>query len=210
MMRALLLSSVFLAALPAQVTVTVPNAPVSNVDRPFPGGIGRYQQWFSSFSLQGGIAEPMRFEMVEFLAGTFNTSIAAQVDCELRIGHGKFSGLLGTFDSNWDEPPIIVSPRAWVPVVATTSGQPAVTMPFATRFTWDRLRPVVIEIRIWGNNLGNAPFNYNFRGALASNQTMRVYGGGSAGAPSGTVLTGDGMTARFTARPGVVLPLGTG
>lgn len=212
MMRSLLPSFLLLASLPAQlVTATVPVAPVTNVDRPFPGGLGRYQQWFSAASLQSFITQPMRFQLVEFLAGTTNTSQAAQIDCELLIGHGKFSGVIGTFASNWDSPPIIAAPRAWVQLAAGPSGAPVISMPFASMFTWDRVRPVLIEIRIYGNSLNNQPFTYNFRGTTSSiGQTSRVYFGGQPGAPTGTVLQGVGMTARFTARPGMVLQQGNG
>ena len=212
MMRALLLSSLLVAPVFAQsVTFSVPNAPVANVDRPFATGIGRYQQWFSAGSLQNSVLEPMRFELVEFLAGTFNSSTAAIIDCELLIGHGKFSGLLGTFDNNWDDTPIVAFPRAFVPLAAAAPGQPAIVFPFATRFTWDRTRPVLIEIRVHGNNQGNTPFVYNFRGTTQGVlNTKRLYFGGSVGAATGTVDQNVGMTARFTARPGVVLPFGTG
>jgi hypothetical protein len=72
---------------------------------------------------------------------------------------------------------------------------------------------VLLEVRIYGNSLGSQPFNYNFRGTTGSrsNITSRVYAGGSApGATSGSVQNGFGMITRFTARPGVVLNVGTG
>ncbi len=212
MMRTLLPSFLLVAALPAQlITATVPVAPIGNVDRPFPGGIGRYQQWFQAASLQTPIPEPMRFQQVEFFAGSSSTSTAATIDCELLIGHGKFSGLIGTFDSNWDAPPVIACPRAFVPLLAGAPGAPVVTMSFTNLFTWDRVRPVLIEIRIYGNSLNNQPFIYNFRGTNnGSILTRRVYQAGQPGAPSGQVQGGVGMIARFTARPGMVLPQGIG
>ena len=209
MMRAILLASLLAAVVPAQTQVTAPNIPVGqNVDRPFPGGIGRYQQWFAPNLFTGTILEPMRFEQIEFFGGSSQTSTAAQIDCELLIGHGKFSGVSGSFDSNWDTAPIVAKARAMVQLNATGAGGVAMTFPFTNKFTWDRVRPILIEVRVHGNSLSNQPFNYNFRGALASTGTARVYAGGSVGATSGTPLTGVGMVARFQARPGVVIGFG--
>ncbi len=85
------------------------------------------------------------------------------------------------------------------------------TIPFTTRFTWDRVRPVLLEVRVFGNNQGNQPFNYNFRGHTALlGTTSRVYGAGSPQLSTGTVTQGMGMVTRFTARSGVTLPFGTG
>lgn len=214
MLRTLLLSSLlFSSLLPAQqVTVTVPNIPgVVNVDRPFPGGIGRYQQWFSAASLQAAIGEPMRLERLEFFAGLAPTSQAAQIDCEFLMGHGKFSGVTGTFDANWDSPPVVVKPRALVQLNAGATGAVVMTVPLTTLFTWDRVRPVLLEIRVHGNSLGNQPFAYNFRGSTTSTGvTSRVYAAGSPGVTQGTVLQGVGMMTRFTARPGAVLSFGAG
>jgi hypothetical protein len=212
MKHALSLFSALAAVLPAQTQVTVPNvAGIVNVDRPFAGGIGRYQQWYSTAALQAGIPEPMRIEQLEFFAGSTPTSQAAQIDCEILMGHGKASGVTGAFDSNWDSPPIIVKTRAMVPLIAGTVGQVVLTLPFTTRFTWDRARPILLEIKVHGNSLGSQPFAYNFRGSTTSiGTTSRVYQSGTVGAPTGTVLQGVGMLTRFSARPGVVLPFGTG
>lgn len=216
MKNALLLLSLLvsgLTELSAQnVQVTVPNAPAVNVDRPFPGGIGRYQQWFSAASLQAMLAEPMRLIQVDFFAGTSLTSQAAQIDCEFLMGYGNFGGLTGTFNNNMVPGTVVtVKSRGMVQLNAGGSGAVVMTVPFTTQFTWDRFRPVVLEVRIYGNSLGNQPFNYNFRGTTGSqNITSRVYAGGSALAPSGSVQNGFGMITRFTARPGVVLDVGTG
>jgi hypothetical protein len=212
MKPALLLSFVFAASLSAQVQVTSPNILGNvNVDRPFPGGIGRYQQWYSAASLQNVILEPMRIEQVEFFAGTPPTSQAAQIDCDVLMAHGKFSGVTGAFDSNYDSAPIVVKTRAMVPLAAGATGQVVVTLPFTTRFTWDRTRPLLLEIRIYGNSLANQPFPYNFRGSTTSiGTTSRVYQAGSVGATTGQSQQGMGMVTRFTARPGAVLEYGAG
>ncbi|MFY9341524.1 MAG: hypothetical protein WAT39_03480 [Planctomycetota bacterium] len=200
-------------ALPAQqAQVIVPNiAGLVNVDRPFAGGIGRYQQWFQVAALQAagaGIALPMRIELLEFFAGSPPTSQAAQIDCEIWMGHGN--GVLGSaFDSNYSSPPILVKTRALVPLIAGGVGAVVLTLPFTTRFTWDSVRPIVLEVRVFGNSLGSAPFNYNFRGSTTSlGVTSRVYQAGSAVAVSGTVTGGMGMMTRFTARPGAVVSFG--
>ncbi len=213
MKLALLLCSTLAAGLSAQtVTVNSPNIPGTvSVDRPFAGGIGRYQQWYSAQSLQGAIQQPMRIQQLEFFAGLPPSSQAAQIDCEILMAHGKFSGVTGAFDSNYDSAPIVVKPRALVPLIAGGIGQVVVTLPFSTQFTWDRTRPVLLEIRVYGNSLGNQPFVYNFRGSTTSTGvTSRVYQGGSANATNGVVLQGVGMVTRFTARPGVVLSYGAG
>ena len=217
MKRALLSLSLFAAAVSAQAvptTATVPNVLATvNVDRPFSGGIGRYQQWYSAASLQASISEPMRINRLEFFAGLPPTSIAATIDCEILMGHGKFSGVLGSFDSNWDTPGgfLIVRSRTNVPLVAATTGSVCMDIPLPTQFTWDRTRPLLIEIRVYGNSQGNNPFNYNFRGSTTSIGTIsRVYAGGSVGATNGVAQQGVGMVTRFSARPGINLTYGTG
>ena len=70
-MRLLSIALLFSAvAVAQQVQVTAPSILVANVDRPFAGGIGRYQQWYAPASLQGAVLEPMRLEQLEFFAGT--------------------------------------------------------------------------------------------------------------------------------------------
>ncbi len=213
MMRALLLLSCVAAPVAAQgVTVDVPNIlAFVNVDRPFPGGIGRYQQWYNINGFAGAITEPMRFEQIEFFAGTQPTSQAAQINCEVLMGHGRLSGVTGSFDSNWSSPPVTVKSTGNVALNAAGPGQVCMTIPFTTQFTWDRARPVLIEIRVYGNSLQNQPFLYNFRGTTQSQgTTSRVYAAGSTGAVTGSVLQGAGMVTRFQARPGVVLEYGSG
>ncbi|HEX6810362.1 MAG TPA: hypothetical protein VF384_01950 [Planctomycetota bacterium] len=212
-MRAALLLSSLLAALPAQaVVVTVPNllGPV-NVDRPWAGGIGRYQQWFSATSLQTAVTEPMRLERIEFLAGSSPTSQPAQINCEILISHGLFSGVTGNFNTNYADTPVVVKPTGNVGLVAGPAGSVVISIPFLTKFTWDRVRPLLVEIRIFSNSLGSQPFAYNFRGAAGVLNTIsRVYAPNSAGATTGTVTQGLGMDIRFHFRPGVLLPFGTG
>jgi hypothetical protein len=205
---ALLFSAVAVAQ---QVQVTAPNILVANVDRPFAGGIGRYQQWYAPASLQGAVLEPMRLEQLEFFAGTTPTAQIAQVDCEILMAHGKPFGLVGQFNSNYDSPPVLVKPRALVQLNAGTSGQVVMTIPFTTRFTWDRTRPLLLEVRVHGNNLSNQPFPYNFRGTTSAiGTTSRLYATGSVGAASGTTQPGVGMQTRFSFRPGAVVEFGAG
>lgn len=199
------------AAALAQVTATVPNvATPQNVDRPWAGGVGRYQQLFSAASLQASIPEPMRIFQAEFFAGSSLTSIPATISCEVLMAHGN-TFLTGQFDNNYASPPVVVWPLQNVQLVAGAAGAVVLTIPFSTMFTWDRQRPVLLEIRIHGNSLGNQPFLYNFRGTTtAGGATSRVYQSGSPGAATGTWQAGIGMVVRFTARPGVVLDFGTG
>lgn len=213
-MRAFLLSCFFVASATAQLTtVTVPNLPAPvNIDRPFAGGVGRYQQWYNTNGFNA-ITEPMRFDLIEFLSGT-NNGAAPQpvtINCEVLMGHGKFSGVFGTFDSNWDSPPIIVAPMANRNLTVTPTGTPCMTIPFTNQFTWDRFRPILIEIRIFGNNQGNQPFLFNTQGTTASlGLTSRVYAAGNSGAGSGAVQQGVGMITRMRARQGAMLEYGTG
>jgi hypothetical protein len=220
MKRALFLSlSLLVATLPAQFSATLPVIPSTtnvNVAPPFPAGAGRYQQWYSAVSLQQFITEPARINRLEFFAGTQPTSQAALIDCEIFLGHGRAQGLLGTFDSNWDDPAnpyVVVRPRANVSLVATTAGSVCIDVPIVpgSQFTWDGVRPVVMEVRVYGNSVGGgAPFNYNFRGTTSSFGVSRVYAAGSALAQNGSSLVNTGMITRFSARPGVNLSYGTG
>jgi hypothetical protein len=213
-MRALLLTCLFTVTAAAQtVTVNVPNLPGPvNVDRPFGGGIGRYQQWYNINGF-GAITEPMRFDRLEFLTGTNNGSAPQPVtlNCEVLMGHGKFSGVFGSFDGNWDSPPIVVGALANRSLTLTGTGQPCLTVPFTSQFTWDKVRPILVEIRIFGNNQSNLPFLFNCQGTTSSlGLTTRVYAAGNAGATSGTVQQGVGMITRMRARPGMMLEFGTG
>lgn len=212
MIRAILpLLLVAASAAAQQVQVTAPNVLVANVDRPFAGGVGRYQQWYAPASLQGAVQQPMRLEQLEFFAGTAPTSQPAQIDCEILIAHGRAFGVTGQFDSNYDGPPVLVKPRAFVPLAAGASGQVVLTVPFTTRFHWDRTRPLLLEVRVHGNNLGGQPFPYNFRGTTtATGTTSRVYATGTVGAANGTVQAGVGMSTRFTFRPGAFVDFGEG
>ena len=212
-MKPALLAFVFAAGLSAQqVQVTSPNVLANiSVDRPFAGGIGRYQQWYSAGSLAGGFPEPVRINRMEFFAGLAPTSQAVQIDCEVWLGHGKLPGVTGAFDNNWDAPPTLVKPRAFVQLSAGTLGQVVLTLPLTTEFTWDGARPLLLEVRIHGNTNNNQPFVYNFRGSATSiGVTSRVYAAGSVGAPNGAVLAGVGMVTRFTARRGAMVPYGAG
>lgn len=196
----------------AQTLATVPN-PVSpqNVDRPFPGGLGRYQQWYSLTALQQAIPEPMRFDQIEFFAGSSLSSNATTIDMEVLVGHGNSFGVTGVYDSNFASPPVLVLPRQNVQLLAGGPGAVVMTIPFATRFTWDRARPVVVEIRIYGNSRNNQPFAYNLRGSTAGlGTTTRVYQSGSPGVTSGLVQQGVGLVTRFRARAGATLEYGTG
>ena len=215
MKRALLLLSVLGAAVSAQTTVTTPTvaSPIA-VDKPFPSGPSRYQQWYSATSMQGVILEPMRFEKVEFFAGPPLATQAALIDCELWLGHGLSFGVTSTFANNFASPPVQVKTRANVALSAAPQGQVCITLPFTTQFTWDRVRPLLLEIRIYGNSLSSQPFLYNFNGTTQGvGSTMRVFAGaaqGGAGAVSGTVQQNWGMISRFTARPGMNLAFGAG
>lgn len=213
MKRALLSSFVLAVGLTAQsVQVTSPPlAGATNVDRPFPGGIGRYQQWYSAASLQSVILEPRRIEQLEFFAGNSPTAWTGTINCEILLGHGRLSGVTGTFANNWDDTPVVVKPMGNVTLNVGVLGQVCMTVPLPTRFTWDRARPILMEIRVAGNSNNNQPFNYNFRGHTALlGTTSRVYFGGTVQNPTGTVTQGMGMVTRFTARPGAVLDFGTG
>jgi len=211
MMRALLLLLATTPALAQSVAVTVPNAAAVNIDRPWAGGIGRYQQWFSAASLQGTILEPMRIEQVQFFAGLSTSAISTTINCEILLGHGFASGVTGQFASNFASPPVMVLPLQNVTLSAGAPGAVVMTIPFTTKFTWDRVRPLLMEIRIHGNGQNNQPFLYNHRGvSAAGGATTRVYQAGSVTANLGTVSPGVGLIARFTARPGVLLDFGSG
>lgn len=213
-MRAFLLTCFFVATAAAQTTtVDVPSLPAPvNVDRPFAGGVGRYQQWYNTNGFNA-ITEPMRFDQIEFLSGTGNgvTPQPLTVNCEVLMGHGKFSGVFGVFDNNWDSPPTVVAPMGNRNITVTPAGQVCMTIPFTTQFTWDRFHPILVEIRIFGNNQGSQPFLFNTQGTTSSlGLTSRVYAAGNSGATSGQVQQGVGMVTRMRARQGAMLEYGTG
>jgi hypothetical protein len=212
-MRALLLLSFLCVAVDAQTQVTSPVLPAPvNVDRPFAGGVGRYQQWFNVNQFTA-ITEPMRFEQLEFFAGSGNGASPQplSVNCEILMGHGKFSSVFGNFDNNWYEPPVMVAPLATQTIQNVPAGQVCMTVPFTNLFTWDQVHPILIEIRVYGNNQGNLPFLFNTQGTTFSiGTTSRVYAGGNANASSGAVSQGVGMITRFQARPGMMLDFGAG
>lgn len=206
---ALLLSLVPLAA---QTLATVPD-PLSpqNIDRPFPGGIGRYQQWYSANALRALLPEPMRIDQLEFFAGSTNSSNATTLDMEVLIGHGNAFGVSGQFGSNFATGPLVAAPRQNLNLLAGAPGAVVLTVPFSTQFTWDNVRPILIEIRIYGNSRSSQPFSYNLRGTTAMiGTTTRVYQAGSAGATTGLVQQGIGLTTRFRARQGAVMEYGIG
>ena len=204
----------FLASMAsAQTTITAPTAPSpSNVDRPFAGGVGRYQQWYSASSLQsGGFGTPVRLTQLEFLAGTTQTSTAYVIDMEVSLAHGKSIGLGGSLNVNYDDTPLIVLPRQNVQLLAGAPTSVVMTIPFTNQFTWDFTRPIVVDIKIFGNSNNNQPFLYNNLGTLSSfGQTARCYATNNPSATIGTVQQSIGMITRFTGRDGVVLYYGAG
>jgi len=212
-MRVFLLTCFLAVTAAAQTQVTTPNLPAPvNVDRPFAGGIGRYQQWFN-LNQFNAITEPMRFEQIEFFAGTGNGASPQPltVNCEILMGHGKFSAVFGNFDNNWHEPPVMVAPLQTRNIFNVPAGQVCMNVQFTNLFTWDRVHPILFEIRIYGNNQANLPFLFNTQGTTFSvGTTSRVYAAGNALANSGQVQQGVGMVTRFQARPGMMMEFGQG
>ncbi len=211
MMRALFSLCLVAASAFAQTTVLVPPGSLGNVNLPWAAGIGRYQQWYSAPSMQGDILEPMRITRAEFFAGSISTSNATTISCEVLMGHGFGQGLTATFDNNYATAPVVVAPLQTINLAAGAQGSTVINIPFTTLFTWDRVRPLVLEIRVHGNGFSNQSFLYNFNGVLtATAATQRVYQSGSVGAATGLWQQGVGLKTRFHARPGVMLDFGTG
>jgi hypothetical protein len=209
----LLVASLAAAATAQSTTFTLPSTlPLpQNTNVPFSAGIGRYQQWHPATEIATALSEPMRFERLEFLAGQGQTTLATTIDAEVALAHGFASGLTGSFAFNFAAPPVTVFPRAPLALSAGAPGAVVLTVPFATRFTWDGVSPIVIDVRIWGNGRGNQAFAYDFRGTAQGGFVLtRCYQGGNANATSGVSQQGQGLYARFTARPGITLPYGTG
>ncbi|MBL8723352.1 MAG: hypothetical protein JNK49_04865 [Planctomycetes bacterium] len=207
------LFAVLLLAIPAVAQLTVitpdPSGPL-NLDRPFPGGTGRYQQWYSANELAAGFGSPVRIERLEFFAGS-NAQNATTIDMEVTMAHGPALGLGSTFAANFLSPPVVVWPRGNLQLTAGAAGSVVLTVPFSTRFTWDRTRPVVVDIKIFGNSRNGQPFTYDFQGtASGQGSTGRNYVQGSPSATTGTVQVGWGLRTRITARPGVVVDFGFG
>jgi hypothetical protein len=210
-MRFLLAVALFAVPAAAQMLAITPNpASPQNLDRPFPGGIGRYQQWYSAAELSAAFTTPVRIEQIEFFAGSSATN-ATTIDMEVTMAHAPSLGLASAFQSNYLSNPVLVWPRGNVQLTAGAPGAVVMTIPFSTRFTWDHSRPVVVEIKIFGNSRNNQPFTYDLRGTATSiGITGRNYIAGNASATNGTVQPGWGLRTRFTARPGVVVDFGAG
>ncbi|MCA8976141.1 MAG: hypothetical protein KDC98_15575 [Planctomycetes bacterium] len=199
------------SALSAQTLVTAPSSPTSNVNRPFGGGTGRYQQWYSASSLTSGFTTPVRIDQMAFMAGSTQSSNATMIDMEVAIGYGNALGLAGVFDQNFTEPPQIVAPRQNIQLAAGGPGTIVMTIPFTSQFTWDRTRSLVVDIRIFGNSRSNQPFAYNNLGTVAGIlQTSRNYFAGNPAATTGQVQANIGMITQFRGRSGVILEYGTG
>src|SRR5687767_1707132 len=97
------------AALAQNVAATLPSiGSLTNLDRPFPGGIGRYQQWYAAQDMVAGFVGPVRLERVEFFAGSSLSANATTIDMEVSVCHGVPSGLTGLFDFNYAETPQVV------------------------------------------------------------------------------------------------------
>lgn len=194
-------------------TFTLPTAtPATSNNLPFGGGIAHYQQWYSAAEVQSGVTGPKRLVQLDFLSNG-GTQVATTLDLEVAVGHGFASGPSGIFASSFAEPPLIVLPRRTVNLVTAAAGAPAVTLPFATQFTWDGTSPLVVDIRIFGNGRANQTFTYDLRAAVgtALGKTTRLYALGNASATTATIVQpGWGLFTRFTMRDGVNLPFGAG
>jgi len=214
-MRLHLLTSLLLATVAtAQTLVTAPTAsPAANLDKPFAGGLGRYQQWYSAASLLGttGFQGPVRIDQLEFFAGSVNSSNATTIDMEVSLAHGSGLGLTGTFANNYNDTPVVVLPRQNVQLLTGGAGAVVMTIPLTVQWTWDATRPIVLEIKIFGNSRSNQSFVYNNLGTTSGiTNARRLYQAGNPSAATGTVQTNYGMTTRFRGRSGIVLPYGTG
>ncbi|MBK8099936.1 MAG: hypothetical protein IPK26_22770 [Planctomycetes bacterium] len=208
-----LLALLCTAAVAVAQTVTIPtNVLLADLDRPFPGGIGRYQQWYAQPPLLAGLGVPVRLERAEFFAGATQTSNTAALDMEVSMAHSFGSGMTGAFNLNYADSPVIVVPRRTINLAARAAGQVAIDLQFTNRFTWDGQRPIVIDIKIFGNGRpANAPFTYNFRGSQSAFGLIeRAYQGGNANAASGQHQAAWGLLTRFSGRPGVNIDYGAG
>jgi hypothetical protein len=212
-MRTLPLLALLVAVPAVAQTVTIPTGvQTSDLDRPFPGGIGRYQQWYAPGPLVTGLLGPVRIERAQFFSGSTQTSNTAALDMEVSMAHSFVSGATGAFDFNYADSPVIVVPRRTINLAATTPGAVAIDLQFTNRFTWDGVRPIVIDIKIFGNGRpANAPFTYNFRGTVVGNNLVqRAYQAGNANAQNGQHQANYGLVTRFSARPGVNIDYGQG
>jgi hypothetical protein len=128
------------------------------------------------------------------------------------MAHAPPLGLGGIFDGNFMTPPVTVVPRRMVNLTTGGPGAQVVVLPFNNLFTWDGVNAVVVEVRVWGNGRANQPFPYDFLAtSTALGKIDRAYALGSASAQFATaVQQGWGLSARFTVRPGAMLPFGAG
>ncbi len=212
------LAAAGVAAQNANFTLPTPPVVAGNNNLPFAGGIVRYQQWYSAAEvvtrlngLTPPLAGPLRFLQCDFLAGS-GQQTATTLDLDVRMAHGPSQGLSGSFD--FDMPtPLVVVPRAVRNLVTGPTGSVVLPLPFTTQFTWDGVRPVILEVRVYGNGRGSQAFPYDFQAATGSafGKLTRAYFVGNANAQFATsVQTGWGLFTRFVVRPGAMVPFGAG
>lgn len=206
-----LLLAISVAAQASTFQLPPVGTPVNNSNLPFSAGIGHYQQWHSAFSVQGQLTEPARFTQMEFFAGTQQNNLTTTIDLEVRVGHGSISGMTGLFSMNFVDTPVTVFPRANVTLSAANAGQVCLTIPFTSQFTWDGQRALVWDVRVFGNGQGNVLFNYFLQATpIGGFGLSRLYTGGNASAPAGTVQPSQGLMTQFTTRSGTVVNFGGG
>jgi hypothetical protein len=212
-MRNLAILALLATPAAAQLTFTLPgNVLQTNNNLPFAGGIGRYQQWFRGSDLAANATQPMRMTQIDFLRGSGSQQVATTLDLEVAVGHSFQFGPNGLFDQNFVGPRLVVVPRRTVMLGTGNPGSVVLSFPFVTPFTWDGQSPVIIDVKVFGNGQGNQVFNYDF---LSTSQGLgavtRLYALGNANATAATTVQSNwGLFARFTMRPGVNLPFGSG
>ncbi len=211
-MRTLAILAAFVAPLACQATVLLPNPQplVANTNLPFSAGIGRYQQWFAPGQTIQLATTPVRIDQIQVIGGTASATTTT-LDLQVAMAHAAPTGITSVFDQNYVTPAVTVLPRSIVTLVGSGAGSNVLTLPLTTPFTWDGTSAFLVEIRVFGNGLGNAPFNFDLRGtAQGLGAITRVYQGGNANANSGAIATGQGLFLRFRTRPGAQVPFGIG
>lgn len=212
-MRTLPILALLASPVAAQISFTLPgNVLQANNNLPFAGGACRYQQWFRGSDLAANATQPMRMTQIQFLRGAGPQQVSTTLDLEVAVGHSFQFGPNGFFDQNFIGGRVVVVPRQTVTLGTGAPGAAVLTFPFATPFTWDGQSAVIVDIKIYGNGQGNQAFNYDF---LSTSQGLgavtRLYTIGNANATTATTVQANwGLFARFTMRPGVNLPFGTG
>lgn len=174
----------------------------------------RYQQWYSATDLQATVRLPARLHALAFLAGNVLQN-GSTVDIEIRMAHLPPGQLPGAgFEANLARDNTLVFPRSVVTLALRPApGARVFTFNFVRDFAWNGSSGIVIDLKVFGNGMGNQSYLYPCRTTVSSlSQTMRLFASGNPAnlSTATTVQNGQGMVTEFDYLDGVSVSFGSG